>query len=753
MLVEDDPDQRFLIARALSREYDGSIELGSATSLQEACRYIRADDPDCILLDLSLPDARGVAGVETLRTETSAPIVVVTGREDLGVQSLLAGAQDFLHKGDTPPEKLRRSIDGAMARLSALREESRLAAIVRSAPDAMFVRALDGTVLTWNPAAERIFGYAYDEIVGRHYFTLVPERRRDEELARTQRLLSGLQLPAYETVRVHKDGSFIDVSATQAAITSEDRRVVGISHIARDVTAEKDTQRERDLLAGIVDSSLGAIVSFDTEGVFTSWNVGAEQLFGYSASEAIGRPSSFLAPADRREEPSRVLERLLAGEETVNFETVREAKDGRLVDVVVTANPIKGRDGSVIGLAAIYHDVTERKRLETQLVHSQKMEALGGLAGGIAHDFNNLLAVILNYGRFIHEDLPQGHPARADIEEMIGAAQRGATLVRQLLSFARREVVRPEPTNINLLIGQMQPLVERAVAEDIVIETKLAEDLWSTEVDKGQIEQLLLNLVVNARDAMPHGGNVTIETSNVTVDAAFVSVRPTLQEGRYVALMVSDIGEGMDRETQERIFEPFFTTKPRGSGTGLGLASVYGIVQRAGGEISIYSEPGIGTTFKIYLPACDVDAQPRGLDSRTEISLAGKGERILVVEDEPAVVELIARILTKAGYVPLPVSSPQLALEHLRKDPGVQLLLTDVIMPEMSGRTLSEMTLLPTVFMSGYTDSVIAQQGVLQEGVVFLPKPFSADDLLRIVRATLDQDTHIDLTETKTSPS
>lgn len=746
LVIDDDPDQRFLHARTLEAEYGGTVQIVPAGSFEEA-RSALVSDVDCILLDLSLPDAQGVAAVEQLRSETSAAIIVVTGRDDLGVRCLLAGAQDYLRKGSLLGPELRHAIDGAVARSAAVREQSRLATIVQSAPDAMFVRALDGSILTWNAAAEEIFGYERDEIVGKHYYAFVPPSHREAEAATTELLIQGRKVPPYEAARVRKDGTRIDVSVTLAAIKDDRGHVVGISHIARDITQDKSLRRERDLLAGIVNSSLGAIMSIDADGVVTSWNAGAERLFGYSARDAIGRVSTFLAPDEKQAESRELSERLRRGEEVIDFETLRACKDGHLVDVVLTASPITDRDGTVLGAAVIYHDVTERKRLEEQLIQSQKMEALGGLAGGVAHDFNNLLAVILNYGRFIHEDLPEDHPARSDIEEMMGAAKRGATLVRQLLSFARREVVRPEPINLNLLIGQMQPLLDRAVAEDIVLETRLSEGLWSVKADKGQIEQLLLNLAVNARDAMPSGGRITIETSNVVADEAYVAARPNMAPGRYVSIIVSDTGTGMDRETQARIFEPFFTTKPRGSGTGLGLASVYGIVQRAEGDISVYSEPGIGTTFKIYLPTSDVSLHAVTPPDTDPASLAGRGERVLVVEDEPAVLELITRILDNNGYEPVPMASPHPAVEYLEAGGEADVLLTDVIMPEMSGRALSELTTLPTVFMSGYTDSVIAQQGVLQEGVVFLPKPFSANELLHVIRTTLDRQVPIDLRE------
>ena len=752
LVVDDDPDQRFLLAHTLKDDYGAAIELAPAASIEEAAGVLAERQPDCIVLDLSLPDARGVVGIERLRALTPAAIVVVTGRDDFGVKALQAGAQDYLSKTHIGNGKLRHAIDRSVQRLAAVREQAWLAAIVESAPDAMFVRSLDGTVLTWNAAAERIYGYSRFEIVGKHYYTFVPEDRRESEAAITELLVSGRSVPPYEGVRIRKDGATFDVSVTTAAITDGSGDVVGISHIARDITHEKTLRRERDLLAGIVNSSLGAIVSIDANAVITSWNVGAERLFGYNAAETIGRVSTFLAPAELQEESRDILQRLLRGEEVIDLETVRQCKDGHLIDVVLTASPITDRDGRLVGIAAIYHDMTDRKRLEDQLMQSQKMEALGGLAGGIAHDFNNLLAVILNYGTFIQQDLEEGHPARADLDEMIGAARRGATLVRQLLSFARREVVRPEPINLNLLISQMEPLLTRAVAEDITLDLRFKDGLWSTEADKGQIEQLLLNLVVNARDAMPKGGRITIETGNIVADEAYVAARSGMEPGRFVVLVVSDTGTGMDRETQARIFEPFFTTKPRGSGTGLGLASAYGIVQRAGGDISVYSEPGIGTTFKIYLPISELSVQSLAPpDDDEPDSLKGHGEHILVVEDEPAVLELITRILQEAGYEPIGLPAPHMAIEYLEAGGYVELLLTDVIMPEMSGRVLSEATSLPTVFMSGYTDAVIAHQGVLQEGVVFLPKPFSSDELLHIVRTTLDRSHEINLTEAESS--
>ena len=748
-----------------------------------------------------------------------------------------------------------------------------LKTIIDSAPDGMYVRDPDGTIQSWNRAAEEIYGYSAEEVIGRHFFMLVPEDRRELEEVISSTLLDGNNIPPYETRRRRKDGAVIETLVVPAALKDESGAVVGIFVTARDITEANRIRHERDALSALVDSSLVAIVSLDRDGLLTSWNQGAERLFGYRADEVLGRRSSFLAPEQLWDESAALDASLKQGRHVLGYETQRLHKDGSSVDILLSASPVYNREGEIVGIGAIYQDVTERQAtlrelarreaqlneaqemarlgsweldiragraelsdqmwrnigyrpgeieitptiamsmvipadrdrlqrevdraveergefnedvrlerpdgsivnlsmkgrahettdgrvclsgtaldttqqdsLEEQLIRSQRMEALGGLAGGIAHDFNNLLAVILNYGNFIQDDLPADHRSREDLEEMLGAARRGVSLVRQLLSFARREVVKPEPVNLNLLVHQMEPLLARAVAEDIDLDVLLDEEVWSTEADRGQLEQVLLNLVVNARDAMPRGGRITIETKNLVADDAYSATRPNMQPGPYVALIVSDNGVGMDRATQERVFEPFFTTKPRESGTGLGLASAYGIVERAKGHISLYSEVGIGTSFKIYLPATDVPVLV-AVPAHDEAEWQGRNERIVVVEDEEPVLALITRILGENGYDPIGISSPQEALEFLRSDGDIDLLLTDVMMPDMSGRTLSEAANVPTIFMSGYTDSVIARQGVLAEGVVFLPKPFSRIELLSVVRTTIDQSRFSELTE------
>lgn len=384
----------------------------------------------------------------------------------------------------------------------------------------------------------------------------------------------------------------------------------------------------------------------------------------------------------------------------------------------------------------------DAERLEARLHQSERLESVGQLAGGIAHDFNNLLAVILNYASFVTEELGEEHPARSDVEEIRRAADRAAALTQQLLIFSRRERVRPEVLDLNEVVSDTEKLLRRTLGEHVELVTDLASDLEPIEADRGQLEQVLVNLAVNARDAMPDGGSLTVETSHVELAEELVTAGPAVPPGRYARITVTDTGTGMSREVAERVFEPFYTTKPKGSGTGLGLATVYGIVAQAGGHIDLYSEPGLGTVFKLYLPATESSvASPAESDFEPR---RGHGETILLVEDEPAVRELTRRILSRHGYAVLEAQGPLEALETFEGHEGeVDLLLTDVVMPQMSGSELAQRISasqpeVNVLYMSGYTDDFVARQGVADDGVRLLEKPFSSDQLLVAVEGVLE---------------
>jgi hypothetical protein len=411
--------------------------------------------------------------------------------------------------------------------------------------------------------------------------------------------------------------------------------------------------------------------------------------------------------------------------------------------------------GAVVGTASIGEDVTERRQLEDKLRQSQKMEAVGQLAGGIAHDFNNLLGGILSYAKLVEQeagDQLQSKPGDAsalqvlqDVEQIVRATERAAALTHQLLLFGRKEIVKPQVVDVNAVVSDMEKLLQRTIGEHVKLTTELAKPLPPVFIDPGHLEQVMMNLVVNARDAMPEGGLIAIKTSEIFVDEEYAALRVTLEPGHYVSLVVSDTGSGMPREVIAQVFEPFFTTKPKGQGTGLGLATVYGIVNQAGGHMSVYSEEGVGTTMRAYFPVTDAASSGEKPVVPSATPEEAKGETILLVEDEEVVREPTVRFLTRNGYRVLAAAGPDeaLAAAAAGHEMPIALLLTDVIMPGMSGKELADRLTasrphMRVVYISGYPQDVIVHRGIVDPGVVLIEKPFAIDTLLTKVREVLD---------------
>jgi hypothetical protein len=518
-------------------------------------------------------------------------------------------------------------------------------------------------------------------------------------------------------------------------------------------------------LDAILASTHDAIIGSTREGVISGWNPAAATLYGYAAEEIIGRNAEILVAPDRREAEAKILGRIVAGEPAAQYDTARVAKDGSVVAVSLTTSAIVDTADHIVGAVMVSRRLGERADMqdrskenvdefwpatkgdrdlrEAQLQQTQRMESLGQLAGGVAHDFNNLLAVILNYAAFVSEELTAGamsaadwerrrEGAQLDVRQIQRAAERATELTHQLLAFARREVVQLQVLNLKDAVAGVEDLLRRTLGEEMELVINFPDDLWPILADPGQIEQVLVNLAINASDAMPGGGAVRIDAANVTIDADSVAGGSPARPGRYVQLRVSDTGAGMAPDVVAHAFEPFFTTKR--AGTGLGLATVYGIVTQAEATIGIQSEPGAGTTFTIMLPVTDEAAS--AIEEATPYERVPKGETVLVVEDEEALREVTERIFTRNGYrVVTAANGPDAIALVARHEGAIHLLVTDVVMPQMLGKEVADRVreLRPDIevlYMSGYAQPVLASQGRLEPGVALVEKPFSERGLL-----------------------
>lgn len=527
---------------------------------------------------------------------------------------------------------------------------------------------------------------------------------------------------------------------TKRELVDRTRELVRAHQEMKSAAAERKRIAERlSQLASIIEYSSDAIVIFTLNGLIVSWNTAAETIYGYSGNEILGRPRRLLIPSDQADDLPEVVEKLKRGERIKRFGSVHVAKDGRRIDVSMTISPVKDAHEQIIGAAAITRDVSDRKLLEKQLQQAQKMEAIGQLAGGIAHDFNNLLSVINGHCELLAEQLNLNDRSRQNCEQIKKAGERAARLTRQLLTFSRQQVLEPTVLNLNTVVVDLEKMLKRVIGEDVEFRISLDSRLGSVKADRGQVEQVLMNLVVNARDAMPNGGRLIIETSNVVLEDEFAQQRGYPQRS-YVGLSVTDDGIGMDAYTQARIFEPFFTTKEVGKGTGLGLSTVYGAITQSGGHIEVLSRVGEGTTFRIYLPTVKEPVREQKPKTRVERRM-GSLETILLVEDEDALRTLIGDLLINSGYNVLQAESPEKALVLAKQFAGpIHLLLTDVIMPGMNGRALAQkLTVLrpelKVVYMSGYAG--FKQSQILEAPCILLAKPFEWDMLLSKLRDAL----------------
>lgn len=495
------------------------------------------------------------------------------------------------------------------------------------------------------------------------------------------------------------------------------------------------------MLAAIVSSSDDAIVSKTLDGIITSWNPGAERIFGFTAAEAIGQPMLMLFPPDRVDEEQEILARIARGEPVQNFETVRVRKDGTHINVSVTTSQVINDAGKVIGASNITRDITERLALGEQLHRSQRLDSIGQLTGGIAHDFNNLLTVILGNAELLNEELAGNSTLQPLAEMIMTAAESGAALTQQLLAFARKQPLDPEAVDVNELVHHMEALLRRTLGGHIEIQFVHGDELWSALVDRTQLESALLNLCLNARDAMPAGGRLTIETRNAYLTQDYASQHDETEPGEYVLLAISDNGTGIAAEHLAHVFEPFFTTKPKGNG--LGMPMIYGFIKQSRGHINVYSEVGQGTTVRLYLPRCSEVTMTEHKPTLS-IPATGGAHSILLVDDNELVRRHAHAQLVALGYKVVEALDSPHALEILRSEQPIDLLFTDVIMPGMGGRQLADEAIklrpdIKVLYTSGYTENGIIHHGRLDPGALLLTKPYRRGDLLHKVREALSR--------------
>jgi PAS domain S-box-containing protein len=597
-------------------------------------------------------------------------------------------------------------------------------------------------VLTWNPGAERLYGYSAEDMLGQDITILLPPDRANEETFILERIGRGERVNHFDTVRRRKDGRLINVSIAISPVIGKNGLVIGASHVARDITETVELELARARLAAIVESSDDAIVSKDLKGIIQTWNKGAERVYGYSAVEMIGKPMALLVPLDRLDEETEILRRLAKGERVDHFETVRMRRGGARIDVSLSISPVYDKEGSIIAASHVARDITERRSLETQRLHSQKLESLGVLAGGVAHDFNNLLTGILGNATLVMDDLAPSNPNRRILGECIQAAERAALLTRQLLAYAGKGRFVTEAINLSNLVREISALVQSSISRKVQIRLELAGDLPLIEADAGQLQQVIMNLILNGAEAIGEEvGLVVCATATQAVDAAYLqALGPEghqITPGQYVTLEGHDSGCGMDEATLSRIFEPFFTTKF--TGRGLGLAAVSGIVHGHKGALKVYSSPGRGSTFKVLFPVLS-DATA-AVPSEPALRLSeGRETTVMIVDDEESVRSVARNTLQRRGYRTIEAADGREALEVYRRHASdISLVLLDLTMPYLNGEeVLRELKLISPsvkVLLSSGFNEVEAVRRFTGKGLAgFLQKPYTAAVLAETIK-------------------
>jgi PAS domain S-box-containing protein len=631
---------------------------------------------------------------------------------------------------------------------------SKFELLVQSVTDyAIFMLDPEGRVTSWNAGARRFKGYEADEIIGEHFSRFYTPEEREQGIPRialeTAEREGRFEIEGW---RVRKDGTRFWANVVIDPIRDPSGALVGFAKVTRDLTDRREAEAElraseerfRLLVQSVTDY---AIYMLDPNGHISSWNAGAERFKGYSSDEIMGEHfSRFYTEEDKKAEIPRIALETARDEGRFEAEGWRVRKDGSRFWASVIIDPIRNDAGELVGFAKVTRDLSEKRAIEEQLRQSQKMEAVGQLTGGLAHDFNNLLTGISGSLEMMQIRMAQGRTAEFDRYLMAaqGAVKRAASLTHRLLAFSRRQTLDPKPTNVNRLLGDLEELVGRTVGPAVEVEVVGASGLWPILVDPNQLENAVLNLCVNARDAMPGGGKLTIEAANRWLDER-AARKHDLPVGQYVSVCVTDTGTGMAPDVIAKAFDPFFTTKPIGEGTGLGLSMVYGFARQSGGQVRIYSELGQGTTMCLYLPRHteDVQSEPE-VEPSTDLDIPGGGEVVLVIDDDPTIRMLVAEVLSESGYAVIEAPDGPAGLTVLNSDARIDLLITDVGLPGgLNGRQVADAARvrrpsLKVLFITGYAENAVIGQSRLENGMFVMTKPFQMEMLAHRIREIME---------------
>ena len=743
LIVDDSAEDAELIVRQLTREFTPSYELVETAEAMGAA--LDKGGWDLVISDYLLPRFSGLSALQLLRRRgLDIPFIMVSGQrgEELAVEAMRAGARDYLIRDDLSRllPAIKRELNEAAVRRERCQAEDPLTAtearfqsLVEQSLVGIFM--LQDDMFTYvNPKFGQIFGYRPDElIISKSLLDLVA---RDDQIRVITQFLRPLQEQSW-SLHFYFRGRRSDAASIELEVNGTRTQLNGKPAIIGsllDITERKRAEEQLSKLWQAVDQSPVSVVITDLMGKIEYVNPRFTEVTGYSEAELVGQNPRILKSGTMNHEFYQNLWQTISSGREWHGELHNKKKSGELFWESGSISAVKNSEGRITHFVAVKEDVTERKQSFDQLRQVQKMEAIG-------HDFNNLLTIINGYSTLLIRGLESGSSMRKEAEQILRAGERAADLTRQLLSFSRRQILEPKVLNINLQVRSVEKMLRRLIGEHIELVTSLAEDIGFIKIDPGQVEQIIMNLVVNARDASETGGEIAIETDNCNLDELFSLQHPGSVTGSYVRISVRDRGFGMTEEVKRRLFEPFFTTKEMGRGTGLGLATVYGIVKQSGGYIDVISEPDQGASFNIYLPRV---FQPADALKRQAAEEPEQGSQtILVVEDEPGVLNLVVHTLRKRGFCVYDTTDPELGVTLFEEHQDeIDMLLTDVVMPFMSGPTLADLLTrkkpqLKVLFMSGHTDNKVSFEKILEQGVPFLPKPFASDTLISKVRETL----------------